>query len=432
MYLAQVRNDIPQAVELAHRALALLEKGDPYGLRGAALSNLASAQVVMGDMPAAVRAYRELARASQEAGHPISAVSALANLAWLVHQQGDPREAIELYRQALSLCVDARGKPLPLAGQPHIGLGMVYYDLNELARAHEHLVQGLELVRQLGPTTGAIQAAFTLARIQQLAGEKEAALATVRDVRQVSSRLNLAQIDALVAACEADLQLKAGNIEAAARWAEAAGLSPMDTPGFLREAEYFTYARLLVMQNRPAEALPLLDNLERFAQTGGLRRSLITIHLLQAAAQQALGQEAEALARLQEALRLAAPQGYLRVFLDEGEAVLELLPRVRHLAPEFVDSLLGGAPAGLGQGRLVPPAQLPSKRDQVQALIEPLSERELEVLGLLAEGLSNREIAGKLFISVGTVKTHVHNICAKLAVRSRTQAAAQARQLGLL
>ena len=172
IYVAQIRSDIPQVVELAHQALSLLEKGDPHGLRGAALANLGSAQVVMGDIPAATRTYRELARLGQEAGHPISAVSALGSLAWLLRLQGNPREALALCQQALDLCVDARGETLPLAGQALVGLGMIYYDLNELTRAREHLVKGLELGKQLGPTTGVVQAAYHAGLDPALDGRK--------------------------------------------------------------------------------------------------------------------------------------------------------------------------------------------------------------------------------------------------------------------
>jgi LuxR family maltose regulon positive regulatory protein len=431
-YVAQMQADIPKVVELAHQALTLLQGGDPHGLRGAALSNLASAQASMGDITAATQTSRELARLGQEAGHPISAVTALGNLAWFEHLQGRAQEAVALGHQALDVCVDLRGNRLPLAGHAHFGLGLITYDLNELAQAREHLVQGLELGRQLRLTTGAMQAAFTLAWIQHLMGEKEAALATVADAHRTAAQLNLAQVDALVACWEADFQLKLGNVEAAARWAETSGLSPTDSPAFLRETEYFTYARVLLAQNRPAEARMLLANLEGYARSSGLVRSLITVCILQALTQLALGEKEQALARLEEAVRLAAPEGYRRAFLDEGPAVLALLPAVRRQAPEFVDSLLActlAEPSGSPSPRGV---RGDGSRPRSQPLIEPLSERELEVLGLMAEGLSNQEIAAKLFISVGTVKTHVHNICGKLAVGSRTQAAAQARELGLL
>jgi LuxR family maltose regulon positive regulatory protein len=423
IYLADIKNDNPKIINLAHRALALLKEGDPHGLRGAALSNLASAQAVMGDIPAATQTLRELARFGQEEGHPISAVSALSTLAWLEHLQGRAREALALGHQALDSCVDARGNRLPLAGHAHVGLGLIYYDLNELAQAREHLAQGVELSRQTGLTSGAIEAEFRLAQIQQLMGETKTAIASVAGMRRTTAQLHLALLDSLVGAWEADFELRLGNVDAAVRWAESAGLLPTDSPDFSREAEYLTYARVLLAQKRPAEARTLLANLERYARSSGLVRSLITICILQELAQLALGEKEQALARLEEAVRLAAPEGYRRAFLDEGPAVLAILPDVRRQAPEFIDSLLAAAPAELSRQKHV---------QRKQPLIEPLSERELEVLGLMAEGLSNQEIAGKLFISVGTVKTHVHNICGKLAACSRTQAAAQARELGLL
>jgi LuxR family maltose regulon positive regulatory protein len=437
IYLAQIRSDIPQVIALAQRALALLEAGDPHGLRGAALANLASAQVIMGDIPAATRTLRELARVGQEQGHPISAVSALSNLAGLEQLQGRAHEALALGQQALALCVDTRGRPLPLAGHAHLALGLIYYDLNELARAQEHLIQGLELSRQLGPTSGAIQAAFTLARIQHLAGETEAALATVAAARRAASVLNLPLADALVAAYEADFRLALGDVGAVARWAETAGLSPTDSPVFLREAEYFTYARLLLTQNRPAEVQTLLANLESYARSGGLGRSLITVCVLQARAQQALGQRAQALACLEKAVRLAVPEGYRRAFLDEGEPMRLLIADCRlQIAKQpyqvyslaFVDSLLAAFPAAVSETRGT--SEIQNRKSEI--LPEPLSERELEVLGLVAEGLLNREIADKLFLSVGTVKTHVHNILGKLGADGRPRAIARARELGLI
>ena len=429
--IAHMRHEIPRVIELAHRALELLEDGDPYGLRGTALANLASAQAIMGDIPAATQTYREMARLGQEAGHLISLVGAWSSLAWLLHLQMEPREALALCHQALERAVGPRGQSLPLAGQPHIVLGTIAYERNELASAREHFAQGLELSRQVGPTSGAMQAAFTLAWIQELAGENEAALATASGTRQAASQLNLPLVDAYVAGCEADFFLRLGNVEATARWAETAGLSPDDTPQFAREGEYFTFARLLLAQDRHAEAYTLLANLEQFAQAQGLLRSLLTVYILRAQAERVLGREEEALASLEKALQLAVPAGYVRAFLDGGAAVPDLLPRVRHAAPAFVERVLDACASEtqevVGEER----TPLPSV-PQASALIEPLSERELEVLGLVAQGLSNREIAKRLFITVGTVKTHAHNIYGKLGVNRRTEAVARARELGLV
>ncbi len=423
IYLAHIRSDIPQVIALAQRALTLLEAEDPHGLRGAALANLASAQMIMGDIAAATRTLCEEIRVGQERGHAISAVSALSTLAELEHRQGRAREALALDQQALDLAVDGRGHPLPLAGHAHIGLGLIYFDLDDLAHAREHLVRGLDLGRQLGPTSGAMQGAFTLARIQQLAGETEVARATAAAARQAAAALNLPLAETLAAGWEADFRLKLGDVAAAARWAEAAHLTPADMPTFAREAEYITYARVLLAQDRPAEARVLLANFEGYARHAGLDGTLITVCVLQALVEQALGQKAPALARLGEAVRLAAGEGYRRAFLDGGAAVAALLPGVRHLAPAFVDDL---------RGRLRPESSRSRFVTLAQPLIEPLSERELEVLRLVAEGLSNAEIADKLFISVGTVKTHVHNILGKLEAEGRPRAMVRARELGLI
>lgn len=239
----------------------------------------------------------------------------------------------------------------------------------------------------------------------------------------MASEMNLTYVDAMAAGVEADILLKQGNIAAAERWAETLRLSPTDALHHLRESDYFTYARLLLARKRPAEASTLLGNFERFAQSGGRQRSLITVYILQALTQQALGIEEQAHTTLEKALSLAAPEGYRRAFLDEGQPLIELLGDVRQPAPGFVDQLLGHAQVE---------ASIQQVALQSQPLPEPLSERELEILRLVAEGLSNREIAERAFISQGTVKSHVHNILEKLDVDNRTQAVARARELELL
>jgi LuxR family maltose regulon positive regulatory protein len=423
-YTAQFRFDLPVVIELAREALELLDESDPSGLHGAALGSMAQAQILMGDLPAATQTLRSLARQGLQAGHPLSVVTALADLGWLLHLQGQTREAVALCKQALDQCLDARGNALPLAGRPHFYLARIYYDANELDRAHQHLVKAVQLGEQLGPAEG-LGSVIALAQLQQAMGEPEAALATIGEIRQAVAQLHVPQADALVAGAQAEIQLRQGNLVAVEAWAAAAGLSPTDSPDHLREPAYMTYARLLLEQNRAAEAHTLLANCERFARNGGRHRSLIEVRILQALLQQRLGRQPHALDCLAEAVRLAAPGTYCRLFLDQGQPVLDLLPGVRPVEPAFVDSLLTASE---------PPPSSPrphTRADANRALIEPLSERELEVLGLVVDGLTNREISEKLFISVGTVKTHTHHIYGKLGVSSRPRAIARARELDL-
>jgi LuxR family maltose regulon positive regulatory protein len=262
-----------------------------------------------------------------------------------------------------------------------------------------------------------------LARLQQALDQADTAASTMREVRQAALRFNLPPLDAHIAAVEAEILLRQGNLAAAEGWAETAGLSYTDTPHHLRESEYVTYARLLLAQDKPAQAFTLLEKLEQSALAGGRARSVITIHILQALAHHALGHEAQAHTTLAAALQLAAPENYVRAFLDEDPRLLKLLPKMRQLAPDFVDRVLQG-----DQDQAGPPAPAPVK----QALAESLSERELEVLQLIAAGLSNHEIADRLIIGVGTVKSHVHSILGKLDARDRAQAVARAREYKLL
>jgi LuxR family maltose regulon positive regulatory protein len=427
-FVAQMQADVPQAMELAHEALELLGQEGPVLLRSAALGVLSGAQEMMGDLAGAIRTMKALARLGREADHPISAAGALTDLAWLLHLQGDPAQALALCRQALDHCLDGRGHPLPLAMGPHVILGRIYVHQNDLERARQHLAAALELCEQGGPMGGRLATLVEWARLQQAMGEEAAARTTLDDVRQLVALFALAQVEQMAAHVEAEIQLEQGQIAAVERWAAEAGLSPTDAPSHLREPEVLTYARLLLAQQRWDQAQTLLANCESFARERGRHRSLIAVRVLQALVHQGLGRRTQALDCLQEALRLAAPGEYRRAFLDGGRPVLDLLPQVRHVAPAFVDSLLAASTTS-------PASPSPDSRPQAdanRALIEPLSERELEVLGLVVAGMTNREIAEALFISVGTVKTHTHHIYGKLGVNARPRAIARALELDLV
>jgi len=235
-----------------------------------------------------------------------------------------------------------------------------------------------------------------------------------------------------VKAFQARLWIRQGNLEAARRWAQEYQARPSHVPGYpgyLRQTEGATWARVLNAQVKPGAAILLLDSLLQVAEAAGQTGNVIELLALKALALQVQGQPAQAMTALERALTLAEPEGYLRIFVDEGEPMKLLLQRMKAedgRMKEYIGNLLAAF------GKQPASADLHPSSLRPQPLVEPLSERELEVLRLIADGFSNAEIASKLVIAQGTVKRHINNIYGKLGVASRTQAVARSRELGLL
>jgi ATP/maltotriose-dependent transcriptional regulator MalT len=383
---------------------------------------------------------------------PLQRGTLLGFRAYLAINRGEPSQALKFAQEALTLLgdtesfyrttalshlgqaqrlvgdrqMDARGHPLPMAGLIYVPLGMLYYETNDLERAYHHLTTGIALCQHMGTVYYALVGQQTLAKLYYARGEIEAMWETLATARELAARSENQRRIRLISAVTADLQLRQGHTVAAA-------LTLNDLPPTAddrSEQENLTFARLLLAQGRPQAAHSLLLQLEQFAQGQGRHGSLIIIRLLQALAHQSLNQSAATLDCLEQALCLAAPEGYRRVFLDEGTAVATILSQRRVVAPEFIDALLEAfpkRPAGAKSIDATPGATTPA-----HPLIEPLSEIQLKILRLVADGLSNREIADRLAITEGTTKWHLNKIYGKLSVSSRTQAVALARQLMLL
>jgi len=435
-FLAFQRGHFSEATELATAALS--EESEPI-LRGVIWLNLALAQWVMGSLSAAAQSLKEAIRFAQQAGNMLVAVNALNQLALIRDQKAQRHDAIALCQQAIDLCVDEHGE-MPTACIAYVTLGTLYLEANELSLAHQQIKKGLDLAQQCGMVMTLFNGNMALAQWQMATGEAEAALSTIRETRHSLHHATsvlaanpfgpLAQLQAI----EADIQLKQGNLAAAMRWFDSANLSAdeqthseLATAHYFYQIAYLNYARVLLAKNRLREAQRLLEKLAHSAQKGKRDRQLITIYILQAETRQRLDQQVspkanQALAYLSKAIQLAAPEGYLRPFLDESPTIAHLLSHLRHLAPTFVERLLNAF-------QEQPPAL---NRADHQPLIEPLSKREIEVLQLVAAALSNREIAKRLIISVGTVKTHVHHIYRKMGVRNRMEAVMQAQKLKLV
>jgi LuxR family maltose regulon positive regulatory protein len=430
-HVALCNDAADSAIQLSREALDSLGDGDVF-FRSLTLNNLGNALEGQGDIAAAADAYREGALTGRKAGDHLGAMAALTNLVLALNELGQRREAVALCRQVVEESAAQTGRVLPMAEGVYLAWSLLSYEANELDLARKQVLRALDLCEQMNIPDGILLGQYTLARVQLASGEVDAMRKVALEARQLAARLNLAALQGVwFAALEAQASLGQGDLAAAAHWAEAAKLTPADTPHHWYESAYFTYVRLLLAQNRPEDARTLLATMERSAQRSGRHRKLITVYLQQALVQWIVGHKKQALARIESALRLAAPEGYRRAFLDEGQVIVELLPQVRYVAPAFVDSLLetfyDERRRPMDSGRA--PSFVPRLSS---VLAEPLTERELEILQLIAAGRSNPEIAELLYLSLNTVKWHVKNLYSKLSVSNRVEAVARAQELRLI
>ena len=465
--LARQRNDVAIAIELSHQVLKVLAE-DPSDSNLLAYTgvvfNLAWTHLMEGDVVKARPRFSEARTLSQSAGSITLTLDAMRGLARVQILQGQLRQAVETYRQALQLAdkvTQQSGQAVPAAAPVHLELADLLRERNQLDEAAHHLAQGIELSRQWQILGEDLRNSYVYqARLKQARGDAAGALDAIRQAEQLAQAYRaVPRFGDPIAACRAQLTLaqavsiggafdpawkrKRRHLEAVEQWAETRGLRADGSINLVDdEFEYVIWVRLLIAQNEPSQALQLLARLLQGAEDGGRTGRVIEILTLQALAQQALGDTDQALIALERALSLAEPEGYVRLFVDEGPPMARLLLRLcsgqvheataRGIAPDYARRLLAVFEAETKDEE--PALRRPPSvsRGEAEGLVEPLSERELEVLGLIAEGLTNQEIASRLFLALNTVKVHTRNIYGKLGVNSRTQAVAKARTLGIL
>jgi LuxR family transcriptional regulator, maltose regulon positive regulatory protein len=443
-YLAQSRGDFVAAQQYAATARELAADTEPL-LHAQAAVLLGASQWASGALEAAYRAFAAWVEHTRAAGNLVFALASGFYLAEIRLAQGQLREAARLYRQFLTL-VPADHEALRMAAPHlHLGLAVVAHEQGDAQAATLHLRSSQEQGEQAALSDWAFRWRLAQARIEESSGNWEAAL----DLLDAAERRYLPNpVPNLrpVAALKARVYLRQGNLAAAAAWVAACGIAATDDLSYRREFEHIILARVLLARSRREhvagalhDALDLLTRLLAAAEAGGRIGSQIEILLLQALALPA-DEHPAALAHVERALTLAEPEGYVQIFVDEGPPMLWLLSEAQRATRNaqsdpvasyravLVAALQHAARAHVAEGEDV----LRRALERSNALAEPLTAREREVLTLIAEGLSNQELAARLHLSPQTVKVHTRNIYSKLGVASRTQAVARGRDLGVL
>jgi len=437
---------LEKAVSHAQQALALLPQ-DATFMRGIAEWVKSYASLMDDDPYSRNVMLNELLQVSQELGNTMIAIWTLAQIARFHIHAAELREAEQIYQRALTLASDDQGKQLPIAGAAQIGLAKIYFEWNQLDTALTYLKAGIDNSlrwREIAAMDGYL----TLSRLRQTRGDFDNAQAALDQAARIALKFDAADWDdQYVAMYQARLLVSQGKLQAAIlalqnQEKEIEAL-PGDDAGF--EARYsrtmldhlqITLANALILQGNPDQALSLLEPvLSNMVERQRIDYT-IEIQTLQAMAYQTRGDLPNAIARLENALGLAEPGGYLRIFLDKGDVLLSILS---HIDPNV--------PVGPYAARIIREFEYANGDQQVESqegsiptlvkqpgatLTDPLSERELEVLWLLQTNLSTPEIADQLVIAVSTVRTHIKTIYSKLGVHSRTEAVDKAKDLDLI
>ena len=383
-YLAQFHGDPEATAAFSTQTLAEIKPGERL-LSASAHGFLAVAEWLHGRLAEAERAFASSVTGWREADQLTLTAWGWYELALLRRAQGRLDAAVLTCEQALADLVTS-GRPLPAAGPSHVGLAEIAYQRDELDLALRHATEGIALCRQFVYTVPLANGLATLAMIRQATGDPAGALAAITEAEQAypapAGLLNP------VPALRARLLLAQGDLAAAARFVQDNGLGRDDEPDYARESGHLVLARILLAQDRPGQALTLLDRLHAAAAAQDRGDSLIETGALLALARAAADDEAGAVTALAGALLLACPQGYVRVFADEGPPMAALLGRL--IAAQRTGQAAAGVPLGylarlqraFGAGQ---PAADPGRDTAaVRGIVDPLTGRELEVLGMLA------------------------------------------------
>jgi LuxR family maltose regulon positive regulatory protein len=428
-FMASFRGDVSDIIQYSRQALERLPEQDLVW-RSSATIALGDAYSFNGELVAACRARLEALEASKATGNWYMILIASMKLAVTLRQQGQLQRVIETCQQQWQLAKESGLSQTAVVGWLLAVWGEVLAELNDLERAIDRAERGTELTERSGDVAMIGWSYVCLVRALFSRGDMAGAEEIIQRMENIARETHVPPwITSLMAAWQARIWLAQDKLDAASQWAQERGLDADRDPALVHEMEYIALARLLIAQGRQDEASKLLRRLLDATEAGGRISRAIEILNLQALSAQAGDDTAKTMTSLERALSLAEPGGFVGIFVDEGPPMACLLYQAldRGIAPDYTRRLLAAFPV------VEPEKTAPSSTKVPKSeLIEPLSEREIEVLQLIAEGLTNREIATRLSLSVNTVKVHSRNIYGKLGAHNRTEAAARAQALGIL
>ena len=400
---AAIRYESETIIAQAKRALDLLHPDNLY-IRTVVMRSLAIAYQFQGKRTAARDAYQEALAMSEASGNYFVNVLATTGLGIVQELDNQFHQAAEMYQRVLDLVGDPNQ---PITCAAYLGLARIYYEWNDLDAAQAYGERGAHLAQQIESIDSAVGGEIFLARLKLARGEIAGAAAALDALEQVIRQREFVRQIPVAAALRVLMYLAQDDLQQAAHLAHG-----HDLP--------LSQARVYLAQRHPTPALAVLEPYRQQMEAKNWHDERLRTLVLQALAHFQNGDADAALAVIRESLALAAPGGCIRIFIDEGAPMRDLLSQAaaRGILPDYTCRLLA--------------AFEPQPPPAAQPLIEPLSERELEILALVADGFSNHEISEQLFISVNTVKGHNRNIFDKLHVKRRTEAVARARELGLI
>ena len=444
-FIATLKGDVEEIIARAQFAIEALPEGN-FFLRSLVIGNLSVAYISTGDVEKAADMFTNAAKAGEQAGNHLATVMSLRRLAEMALLSGDLRQAWDICKRGLVLAVYPGGKPLPVAGILLAVQGDINREWNELGAAEELIEEGIELVLRWSELA-AVEVYLYLARVKRSAGEAEEAQRAIDTARQISERNEASRMaPVIINLFQARLWLQLGELAKVEKWQRGYQRFEdyLDQQGYdpkyhqhLLEIEGIAMARLRMAQGKWQKAFELLEPLHKAAIDLKRFGSVLEILILKAIIFLKEGEERRAVQTLENALALAEPQGYMRMFIDEGESMRELLTLfledvrkqergdIANGMMRYVNRLLTALTSETVARREI-------KRRTIPGLIEPLSDRELEVLRFLATSLTSTEIAQELFLSANTVRFHIKNIYSKLGVHKRAAAVERARELGLI